>query len=142
MIRHSFAGAVLFGLASCAAPGEAPEIAQSTGDVAAAGARITDEAEFRRVVVDRTLVADQEAGYAEFTISSDGTLDGTWTPAGASEPANVLAGAWSWEDGLWCREVDGTATDFPYECQEIYVEDGVYWSVSPDGRESPRYTIT
>lgn len=129
-------------VAACASPEPTDRMAQTPAAASPADARLVDEDEFRDVVVGRRLVADFSDGVAEFTIAPDNTVSGTYTPTGASAPTNVLEGTWSWRDGLWCRELQGTTSDVPFECQQVHVEDGVYWNIRPDGSEGARYRIT
>lgn len=83
---------------------------------------VMDEAEFVELVEGREL----SLGLLGVTLQvlPDGLIDGR--AAGWD-----LTGTWNWQDGFFCREMDWSGTEIPYNCQLVEVQ----------GSEQIRFTV-
>lgn len=73
---------------------------------------IRDRSEFLDLVQGRSLRLGLFG--INIDVRPDGTIDGRasgWD----------LTGTWSWQDGYFCREMDWSGTEIPYNCQLVEV---------------------
>lgn len=75
---------------------------------AAAFERIVDPGQFTRLV--------QENRLSRFGIQLQVLPDGRITGRGFGYP---VSGEWSWQDGLFCRNLDWGGSDLGYNCQAV-----------------------
>lgn len=78
---------------------------------AADGKRITTEAEFRQLVVDR----DLDGGELRIRSDAGGKLEGT-------SRGRSFSGTWKWVDDTYCRQVFSRGQDLGYDCQAVFVD--------------------
>jgi hypothetical protein len=83
---------------------------------------ISDESTFRALMDGRELRLGV-VGLA-LSVNPDGTIAGT--AAGFA-----VTGTWAWQDGYFCRQMDWSGTEIPYNCQLVEAQ----------GTEVMRFTV-
>lgn len=79
-----------------------------SGAAQAEFAKINTQADFVRLIEGKTL----KRPFVELTVSPDGRIGGMglrWE----------VTGAWSWQDGFFCRSLFWGGDDLGYNCQEV-----------------------
>ena len=117
-MRTSFTAIAIgaFVLAAFAASG--PVAAQSWQ-------RITEENQFRNIIVGREIVT---AEGNRFTSHPDGRITGQW----AGQP---MVGGWQWHQGFWCRNVRvGNNPETGTDCQIVEIRGNEVRNTRNQGR--------
>ena len=106
-------------------------IVLATAATAAEGKRIATEKEFRELVVDRPLLADQ----ARILNSGDGSLTGAFR-------GKSLNGTWNWVGDTYCRTATWGTRNLGYNCQAVFIDGDAVIFVRDEGRgRESRYRI-
>ena len=103
-----------FALAGLLALLAAPALADYT--------KVTDRGEFLELLQGKQLRLGLFG--VSLNVVPDGTIEGRasgWD----------VTGTWSWQDGYFCREMDWSGTEIPYNCQ----------LVEADGSDRMRFTV-
>lgn len=84
----------------------------SGGAVFADFKKIRKEADFRNLVVGKSVVADNST----VTIAADGTLKGK------TADGKKIVGAWNWQGRFWCRNVVVDGNALGTNCQQFEID--------------------
>jgi len=97
------------------------------GTPALAFERITDAQAFARLIEGRTLTRFG----IRLEVSARGDASGQITGRGFGYP---VTGAWQWESGFLCRDLDWGGSDLGFNCQAVLHDGGTLRFVSDQGQ--------
>ncbi len=97
----------------------------AAGDaVAQSMSRVTDVAQFNQILAGKQLRLGL-FGIA-LTVAPNGTISGTAS-------GYDVTGAWTWDNGFFCRQMNWGGTEIPYNCQLIEFGGGQMRATSDQG---------